>query len=114
MPRRVIVDAELDKHFGNVVSHDAPPGMPAGLEGAKTVHEMNMGACPDRNVEVLETIEQGDRVFCSHPGDRHSQGGLSWLDIPANGRTVDIEAWGVYRMDGGRASSTGAWSTWRR
>src|SRR5215471_3566094 len=46
----------------DLVSHDAPPGMPPGREGARAAHGMAMTSFPDRKMTIEDVIGDGGRV----------------------------------------------------
>ncbi len=87
----------------DLVSHDAPPGMPPGREGAKAAHQMAMTSFPDRQMTIHEVIGDGDRVAVRTTIRGTNTGGVPWLGMPANGRKVDIESISIYRVENGRA-----------
>jgi predicted ester cyclase len=86
----------------DIVNHDAPPGFPPGLEGAKFGHRMFLASFPDRRQTLEELVGAGDRVavrtqvVATHTGE-------AFLGVPATGRQVRIEAMSIYRVAGGRA-----------
>lgn len=87
----------------DLVSHDAPPGMPPGAEGAKAAHQMAMASFPDRRMTIEDLVGDGDRVAVRTTIRGTNTGGVPWLGVPANGRAVEIESISVYRVAGGRA-----------
>jgi predicted ester cyclase len=84
------------------VAHSAAPGLPPGLEGAKMAHQGALQAFPDRRVTIEEIVCEGDLVAVRCRMRGTNQGGLPWLGIPANGRSVDVEWVSIYRLTGGR------------
>jgi len=95
---------ELDQYFapGFDNSQSGMPGLPAGLEGSKMAHQGTMRAFPDRQVEILDVLEDGDRVFVRSRVTGTNQGGFSPFNVPANGKRFSIESWSEYRLDGGK------------
>ena len=95
---------DLDQYFaqGFDNAQSATPGVPAGLAGSKMAHQGVMQSFPDRKVEILDLVEGGDRVFVRNRITGTNQGGFPAFGVPANGNAFDIEAWGVYRLDGGQ------------
>ncbi len=87
----------------DLVSHDAPPGMPPGREGAKAAHQMAMTSFPDRQMTIHEVIGDGDRVAVRTTVRGTNTGGVPWLGVPANGTQMDIESISIYRVENGRA-----------
>ena len=86
----------------DLVSHDAPPGMPPGREGAKAAHQMAMASFPDRRMTIEDIVGEGDRVAVRTTIRGTNTGGVPWLGVPANGKAIDIESISVYRVAGGR------------
>jgi steroid delta-isomerase-like uncharacterized protein len=86
----------------DLVSHDTPPGMPPGREGAKAAHQMAMKSFPDRRMTIEDVIGEGDRVAVRTTIRGTNTGGVPWLGVPANGKAIDIEAISVYRVANGK------------
>ena len=86
----------------DIVNHDAPPGFPPGLEGAKAGHSMFLASFPDRRVTIDHLFGEGDLVTVrSTVTGTHS--GADFMGIPAAGRQVRIEGMSIYRVAGGQA-----------
>ena len=84
------------------VAHNAVPGMPPGLTGAKLAHQASMQAYPDRKTAIEELLADGDEVVARMMMMGTNQGGLPWLGIPANGNQVDVEWVSIYRLKDGK------------
>ncbi len=97
---------ELDQYFAPSFdnSASAAPGVPPGLEGAKMAHQGVMQSFPDREQEILDLIESGDKVFVRTRVTGTNQGGFPAFGVPANGNPFQIEAWSVYRFEDGKAA----------
>jgi len=95
---------ELDQHFapGFDNSQSGMPGLPPGLEGSKMAHQGTMQAFPDRKVEILDVLEDGDKVFVRNRVSGTNQGGFPPFNVPANGKPFTIESWSVYRLEDGK------------
>ena len=95
---------ELDQYFGKDFdnSQSAVPGLPGGLAGAKMAHQGTMQSFPDRKVEILDVIAEGDRVFVRNRVTGTNEGGFPLFQVPANGKRFEIESWGVYRLKDGK------------
>jgi len=94
---------QLDQYFAEDFdnSRSSVPGLPTGLAGAKMAHQGSMQSFPDRRVEILDVIAQGDRVFVRNRVTGTNQGGFPPFQVPANGKPIDIESWSVYRFEDG-------------
>ncbi|MDQ6901198.1 MAG: ester cyclase [Candidatus Dormibacteraeota bacterium] len=87
----------------DLVSHDRPPMLPPGIEGAKAAHEMSMASFPDRSVTVEDIFAEDDRVAVRTTIRGTNTGGVPWLGVPPNGRAVQIESISIYRVADGKA-----------
>jgi carboxymethylenebutenolidase len=93
--------AALDRYLaGDVVMHGLPPGLPAGIDGARMYFSALLGAFPDIRCDVLDTVVQDDRigalVACraTHTGE--------FRGIPATGRSVRWTGESHWRVVGGK------------
>jgi len=97
----------LDKHFApEYENHAAIPGMPTDLGTAKMAHDMAMQAFPDRNVELLDIVAEGDRVAIRTRVTGTNTGGAFWFGAPANDRPIDFESWAMYRLEDGKVTES--------
>lgn len=84
------------------IDHEAPPGTPAGPEGANAVLRWLRGAFDDLSYEVKDAFGSGDRVAVrlvtrgTHTGE--------FMGKPATGRPFEFEAIHVYRVENGRVA----------
>jgi predicted ester cyclase len=84
------------------VDHEAPPGTPTGPEGANAVLRWLRGAFEDLSYEILDVVEDGDRVAIrvttagTHTGE--------FLGKPATGRRFEIEAIHLFRVEGDKVA----------
>jgi predicted ester cyclase len=85
----------------DLVSHDMPPGMPPGREGAKAAHMMSMSSFPDRRMTIEDVVGDGDRVAVRTTIRGTNTGGVPWLGVPANGKQVEVESISIYRVANG-------------
>lgn len=93
----------LDQYFApDFVQHSAVPGMPPGLQGAKLAHQGSVQAFPDRHIAIEEIVGEGDTVVVRCRMTGTNQGGLPWLGVPANGKSVDVQWISIYRLSDGR------------
>jgi predicted ester cyclase len=91
----------LDEHFSAKFDNTnaLPPGLPVGLETAKMVHGMSMQSFPDRKVEILELIGEGNKVMTRSRITGTNTGGLPAYGAPANDAKVAFEFIGIYEFD---------------
>lgn len=65
-------------------------------------HQGVMQSFPDRKVEILGLITEGDKVFVRVRVTGTNRGGFPAFRVPANDRPFDTEAWSVYRLKDGK------------
>ena len=80
--------------------HDpaAPPGWPTGHEGARRMTETLMTLVPGARVEVLDMVEEGDRVAVRWLFSATAENAPVQLSVVAIYRFVDgriAEDWGI-------------------
>jgi predicted ester cyclase len=84
------------------VDHEAPPGTPAGPEGANAVLRWLRSAFNDLSYEVKDAFGDGDRVAIrlitrgTHTGE--------FMGKRATGRPFEMEAIHLYRIENGRVA----------
>lgn len=94
---------ELDRYFSPSFQTDTgPPGLPPGLATAKMAHQMSLQAFPDRKIEILDIIEEGDKVAVRCQMTGTNTGGLPWLGVPANDAKVAIQWISLYQVKNGK------------
>lgn len=86
----------------NIVNHDAPPGLPPGLEGAKVGHSMFMASFPDRQQTIEQIVGEGDLVAVRTTSTA-THTGAPFVGVPTSGRKVRVESISLYRVAGGQA-----------
>ncbi len=91
----------LDQHFASKFdnSNSLPPGLPVGLETAKMMHQIVMQSFPDRKVEVIELIGDGNKVMARNHITGTNKGGVMWLGAPANDAKIDFQSISIYTFD---------------
>ncbi len=95
--------AALDDLFApDFVAHNAVPGMPPGLAGAKMAHQASMASFPDRRTSIEELVGAGDTVVVRVRMTGTNQGGLAWAGVPPNGNKVNVTWISIYRLAGGK------------
>ena len=66
-------------------------------------HGMGMKAFPDRTIQTLDIIGEGDSVAVRNRAQGTNTGGAAWLGVPeGNGKKMDIESWSIYRFKDGK------------
>ena len=81
--------ATLDRFFApDVVSHNMPPGFPAGIEGVRRFFETFRTAFPDVSVRVDEVVAEGDRAAVATTIEGTHDGEL--LGFAPTGRRVSV------------------------
>jgi predicted ester cyclase len=87
----------------NFVAHNLAPGLPAGLEGARTAHQAALASFPDQQVSTEDLIAEGDQVVerwtlrGTHTGAPFFVG-----NIPADGKRIETTGISIYRLANGR------------
>jgi len=84
----------------DLVSHSLMPGLPAGLEGGKLVHQVAVAAFPDYHATIEDLIAEGDKVvarmiFCG------THTGSEFMGIPPSGRPFTFSAISIFRIANG-------------
>ncbi|TMF80997.1 MAG: ester cyclase [Chloroflexi bacterium] len=94
---------DLDQYFGPDFKANAndPRGGP-GLAGAKAAHGLTNQVFSERKVQILELLEDGDKVFLRNRATGKHSGGAPWMGAPADGKAYDIESWSIYRFRDGK------------
>jgi len=83
-------------------NHSGVQGMPHDIDTIKMVHGMSMGAMPDRKIEILDLIAEGDKVVVRCRMSGTNSGGFPWFGADANNNKVDAEFFGLYRLENGK------------
>jgi predicted ester cyclase len=93
---------ELDQYFApDFKANSNGPTAAPGLAGAKASHAMMNKVFSERKVEILDLLEDGDKVLMRNRATgKHT--GESWMGAPSDGQTYDIESWSIYRFRDGK------------
>jgi len=84
---------------GDVISHNAAPGLPPGLEGGKIAHRATLAAFPDLHYNTEDLFAEGDRVaqrftlHCTHQGE--------FMGLPPTGKEITISGISIFRLKDG-------------
>src|SRR2546423_14784711 len=95
---RAAIDEFIDP---NQVDHDAPPGTPGGLKGAKQTLTMYLTAFPDLHFTVEDIIAEGDKVVARLTTRGTQQG--AFMGIPPTGKQAAVTAIDINRYAGGKS-----------
>jgi steroid delta-isomerase-like uncharacterized protein len=85
----------------DLIAHSLMPGLPAGLEGGKLVHQMAVGAFPDFHANIEDLIAQEDKVV-ARMTFRGTHTGGAFMGIPPSGRTFVFSATSIFRISNGK------------
>ena len=91
----------LDDYIAaDVVWHDPPPGLAAGMEGFKQFFPMLYAAFPDWHATIEDVIAEGDKVVHRiKGGGTHKD---EWMGIAATDKHVTTTGILIYRIDNGK------------
>ena len=65
--------------------------MPAGVEGAIAANEGGFSFFSDKRTEILEIFGAGDRTVSHVRMTGTNDGGITWANVPANGKPIDTD-----------------------
>ena len=107
---RKVQDAWNDKRLDDLDQYFAPdfkansndPNAAPGLAGAKASNKLMNQIFSDRSVQILDLIEEGDKVVMRNRATGKHTGGEPWMGAPADGKTYEIESWSIYRFRDGK------------
>jgi steroid delta-isomerase-like uncharacterized protein len=91
----------VDDYFApDFVSHNMPPGFPAGVEGVRRFFTTFAGALGDVRVSIDAIVGEGDLVAVRTTTHGTHTGAL--FGIPASGRQLAIDGTDIVRVENGR------------
>ena len=93
----IAFDELLDPAF---ILHDAPPGLPPGIEGCKVIDVMFGTAFPDYKHTIHDLIAEGDKVVARWTFHGTNEGDFQGL--PPTGKKVTIPGISVFRLVDGK------------
>jgi steroid delta-isomerase-like uncharacterized protein len=76
------------------------PGIPAGIEGAKTAHQIMLAGFPDYQTAIDDLIAEGDKVAVRITMSGTHTG--SFMGIPPTGKRISFTGMYVARVDDGK------------
>jgi predicted ester cyclase len=84
------------------IAHTLLPGLPPGLDGARSVHEKTMATWPDQSVTTEDLIAEGERVV-ERWTQTQTHTGVPIFGAPANtGKKLRITGISIYRIANGK------------
>jgi steroid delta-isomerase-like uncharacterized protein len=93
------LDGYMEVYADDVELHGYPPGV-EGREGARAFYTQFRAAFPDLNLEVFETVEEGDLTAVRYAfSGTHS---AEFFGVPATGRQVRVDGQSIFRFSGGK------------
>jgi len=94
---------DLDQYFApDFAAHSNDPRGGPGLAGAKAAHALTNQIFSERKVQIIELLEDGDKVFMRNRATGKHTGGEPWMGAPADGKAYEIESWSIYRLRDGK------------
>ena len=91
------IDEFLAEDF---VSHEIPPGLPDGIDGARAFFAMFRDGFPDAAVEIEQIVADGDWVVAATRTTGTHTGAI--FGVAPTGRRVSIGAIDMVRVAGGK------------
>jgi steroid delta-isomerase-like uncharacterized protein len=80
--------------------HSLMPGVPATLEGYKTIQDGTLAAFPDFHVSIEDLIAEGDKVVMRFLMTGTHQG--NFMGAPATGVKIHVTGISIFRLAGGK------------
>lgn len=84
----------------DLISHSSLPGVPAGPEGGRMVHQGSLAAFPDGHTATNDLIAEGDRVVERFTFTGTQRG--DFMGIPASGKRVTVTGMSIFRIADGK------------
>jgi predicted ester cyclase len=88
----------------DVISHNALPGLPPGLEGGKMAHMAFLASFPDTQSKTEHLVADGDKVIEWYTSAGTNTG--SFMGAPPTGKKFEIVSVVVYRLANGKIVET--------
>ncbi len=88
----------------DVISHNALPGLPPGLEGGKMAHNVFLASFPDIQTKTEHLVADGDKVIEWYAAAGTNTG--PFMGAPATGKKFEITSVVVYRLANGKIVET--------
>ena len=84
----------------NLISHNLLPGVPAGVSGAKMVHQGLQAAFPDQHTHIEDLLADGDKVVMRFTVSGTHKGPL--MGMPATGKNYSVPGISIFRLADGK------------
>jgi steroid delta-isomerase-like uncharacterized protein len=88
----------------DVISHNALPGLPPGLEGGKMAHQAVLASFPDIQAKTEHLVAEGDKVIEWYAARGTHSG--AFMGMPPTGKKFEIPTVVVYRLANGKIVET--------
>jgi len=88
----------------DVISHNALPGLPPGLEGGKMAHKAFLVPFPDIQTKTEHLVAEGDKVIEWYSARGTNTG--EFMGMPATDKKFEITSVVVYRLANGKIVET--------
>jgi steroid delta-isomerase-like uncharacterized protein len=88
----------------DVISYNALPGLPPGLEGGKMAHRAFLVSFPDIQTKTEHLVAEGDKVIEWYSAIGTHKG--EFMGMPATGKKFEIPSVVVYRLANGKIVET--------
>lgn len=100
------IDAAIEKYMADdFVNHEAIAGMGTTRDTPRQMFKMMHAAFPDFRMDVLEMLQEGDKVVSrvvmlgTHEGE--------FMGVPASGSQIEVNTIDIMQFRGENASPTG-------
>lgn len=93
------VDEAVELLAPGLVTHDMPPGVPPGREGARQLFLMLKTAFPNLRFVIEDTVTEGNKIAVRLTARGCHEG--AFLGIPATGKEVEYVLVEVLRLENG-------------
>lgn len=104
------VDAAIELLAPRLVTHEMPPGVPPGREGAKQVFLMLRTAFPDLRFVVEDTVTEGNKVAVRVTARGRQDG--AFIGVPPTGKEVKYTLIELLRCEDGRIAERWGVADW--
>lgn len=93
-------DLVYELYSPDYVDHNAPPGIPPGLEGVKGIFALFRTGFPDVHFTINRLVGEGDKVATWVTGHGTNTG--PFLGNPPSGKEATWSSFGIFRVKDGK------------